>query len=42
MVWYGITPMGMEFFLADLFHAAFGVMRQVDEDFTVRYPNIQG
>ena len=31
--WYGITSMVMEV-VADLFHASFGVMRQVDEDFT--------
>ena len=30
---YGITSMDMEV-VADLFHASFGVMRQVDEDFT--------
>ena len=32
-LWYGITSMDMEV-VADLFHGSFGVMSQVDEDFT--------
>ena len=32
--WYGITSMDSMEVVADLFHASFGVMSQVDEDFT--------
>ena len=31
--WHGIPSIDMEV-VADSFHASFGVMRQVDEDFT--------
>ena len=33
MVWHHVHGHGMEV-VADLSHASFGVMRQVDEDFT--------